>query len=76
MTSTTNYITSKKAAAVDLVIILTDMDRVIMKTLQYHSIKKDGQAVQRLSTISLECIVDLAKTRLTISTNFDAVKWL
>jgi hypothetical protein len=72
----TNYITSKKAAAVDPVIILTDMDRVIMKTLQYHLIQKDGQAVQRLGTISLEFIVDLARTSLTILTNFDAVKWL
>ncbi|CAB4029514.1 Hypothetical predicted protein [Paramuricea clavata] len=72
----TNYITSKKAAAVDPVIILTDMDRVIMKTLQHHLIQKDGQAVRRLGTISLEFIVDLAKTSLTILTNFDAAKWL
>ena len=48
----------------------------MMKMLEYRLIKKDGQIVQSLSTISLEFIVDLGQTGLTILTNFDVVKWL
>ena len=71
-----NYTASKPATAVDQVIILNGMDCVMMKMLEYRLIKKDGQIVQSLSTISLEFIVDLGQTGLTILTNFDVVKWL
>ena len=61
--------------AVNQVIILMVMDRVILKTLENRLKDKVGQNVQSSDIISQEFFVVLV-TGLKTLTNFDVVRWL
>ena len=69
-------ITLTGAIVANLTAIPVAMDCVMMKMLQFHLKRKDGQTVQSLGTTSLDFIAVLVETYLEILTNFAAVRWL